>query len=734
MKIVEIEDERDFLGLRAAWDALLPASASQTVFSTWEWAAAWWEAYGVPGELRILAAYDEEGRLQGLAPLRKGRLQRYGQAVPALSFIGDGSGDSDYLDFVIARGQEAAVMDAFRRHWAGDLQSGTVLALNEIPESSVALPLLRDQGGAAHHLWNELSLPCGIVHLPESWEEYLGMLKPRFRTKVRSVLRNLEGRPEVRFGFCRSAADLSRLLPALFDLHTKRWAQEDKPGVFGWDRKRKFYEDVSSHLLERDRLRLSWLEWNGRALACQYGFIYGDTYFHLQEGYEPASDHWSVGLGLRAWSIREFIRQGIRTYDFLGGVGRHKLDWGAEAKHSLNVLLASASIKNRLLCNGPDWERAARERVKALLPEKFLAARQAWRPQSGGGADRLRQAAAKCYFHLRLPSLTRRFREQYQVAISSSGSGRSLACQRRAAASGRILYYHRVNDDGDPFYPATPTRVFEEEIRFVAKHYRVVSLTELENHLDRNSPEPVVAITFDDGYQDNYHNALPILRRYNLPATIFLATGSLDSRQPLWFEQISGAFKRTESECIELDIDIPRRLWTRSVAERLEANSQVFGLLRGLADAERRQWVPAILDRLSAPPDREQWGKMLTWDQVREMKSCGIDFGGHTVNHPFVSRLTRSQAEWEVSECKRRIEEELQQPVVHFAYPHGREQDFAEWSKDVLTAAGYRTAVTTIWGLNYQSTDRLELRRGQPWEDDEALFAYKLDWYQLTNS
>ena len=95
--------------------------------------------------------------------------------------------------------------------------------------------------------------------------------------------------------------------------------------------------------------------------------------------------------------------------------------------------------------------------------------------------------------------------------------------------------------------------------------------------------------------------------------------------------------------------------------------------------------------------------------------------------------LTETEASWEVSECKRRIEAELQSPVDYFAYPNGREEDFIASNKELLRAAGYRAAVTTIWGVNDRSTDRMELRRGGPWESDPAVFASKLDWYQWVN-
>jgi peptidoglycan/xylan/chitin deacetylase (PgdA/CDA1 family) len=304
---------------------------------------------------------------------------------------------------------------------------------------------------------------------------------------------------------------------------------------------------------------------------------------------------------------------------------------------------------------------------------------------------------------------------------------------RRKEPSGRILYYHRVNDEDDPFFNAISTELFDQEMRFVARHYKVVSLGELLRHLESDSTETVVAVTFDDGYQDNYLNAFPVLERYGIPATIFLTTGSMDDCEPLWFEQLAGALKRTEQEFVDLEIDFPRRFWTRTQSERLESNQQIFALMRSMTDSDRRQSLAKVLSALGVREFGDRKHKMLTWDQVRLMKKQGIDFGGHTVTHPFLSRMTRPEVAWEVSECKRRIEDELQLPIHHFAYPNGREEDFGKWNKEVISSAGYRAAVTTTWGMNYPSTDRLELKRGGPWETSAAMFAYKLDWYQLVN-
>jgi CelD/BcsL family acetyltransferase involved in cellulose biosynthesis/peptidoglycan/xylan/chitin deacetylase (PgdA/CDA1 family) len=745
MKVVELQREEELARMRAAWTQLLERSASKTIFLTWEWVHEWWRAYGTPGELRVWLAYDAQGTLRGIAPLRVRTLTAYTRPYTTLIFLGDGSNDSEYLDVIAEAGCERDVMEAFSARFAAEAQHGTVLRLNEIPATSPNLALIGEMARSRRWLLQESEAPAGTVLLPGNWEDYLRLLKPRFRTKVRSVLNKFESRSDVNFGVAKTVQEVEALLPVLFDLHTRRWVHDGLPGVFGWRQKRDFYHGLSPELLKRDWLRFSWLAWDGKVLACQYGFRYGCTYLHLQEGYEPASEHWNIGIALRAWSIRQYQAEGIREYDFLGGVGRHKLDWGAQVKHSKLISMALPTLRNRIVCRGPEWEARVREAAARAIPGKVMAWRRSRIQQSqkaalgqkteasaSGGV--LRNLAASFYMRSGMPKLLRPWRERYQLTVSRNGRGHKVQWERRRGASGRILYYHRVNDENDPYFPATTIKTFERQIRFVASHYRVVSLSELVNLLDAGDETgQLVAVTFDDGYQDNCLNAFPVLQRYNVPATIFLTTGSLDSREPLWFERLALAIKTTGREHIDLEIDLPRRFPLGSQAERLAANASIYSLLRVLPDEVRRQWLWEILQRLDARDGGERRDRMLTWDQVRLLHQQRIDFGGHTVNHPFLSRMAPQGVAWEAAECKRRIESELQAPVEHFAYPSGREEDFGMWNTEVVRAAGYRSAVTTIWGVNDGTTDRMALRRGQPWEEEPAMFAWKLDWYQLSN-
>ena len=122
---------------------------------------------------------------------------------------------------------------------------------------------------------------------------------------------------------------------------------------------------------------------------------------------------------------------------------------------------------------------------------------------------------------------------------------------------------------------------------------------------------------------------------------------------------------------------------------------------------------------------------MLTWDQARKMSAAGIELGGHTVTHPILSRLDRKTQEHEIVSSLERIEAECGKRPAVFAYPNGREGDYAEETVSLLKGAKVMGAFTTEFGTNDRSTDPYRLRRGAPWEVEPAIFALKLSWYRL---
>ena len=183
MNVVEFREQADLERLRPEWERILRQSGSDTIFLSDEWVNAWWASYGRAGDLRILTALDGDGVIRGIAPLRLKTMLRSAQSRSALIFIGDGTTDSDYLDFIIERGYEPRVLEAFHGYWTHKLRAASLLALSEIPATSPNPQLLKSLAARDGMLWNETEVACGTVRLPQTWEEYLAMLRPRFRTK-----------------------------------------------------------------------------------------------------------------------------------------------------------------------------------------------------------------------------------------------------------------------------------------------------------------------------------------------------------------------------------------------------------------------------------------------------------------------------------------------------------------------------------------------------------------------
>jgi peptidoglycan/xylan/chitin deacetylase (PgdA/CDA1 family) len=296
----------------------------------------------------------------------------------------------------------------------------------------------------------------------------------------------------------------------------------------------------------------------------------------------------------------------------------------------------------------------------------------------------------------------------------------------------QILVYHRVGAAGDAFVPALSVAAFERHVKYLCERCCVLSLTDLIAAADAGRiPTRAVAITFDDGYEDTYLHAFPVLRRHGMPATVFLTTGLMDSDLTMWNDGVGTAIRDTA--CAALD-GVPGcgPLPLTTTQQRLEALERTLKALKAHPPSERAELTRQIGRTLGVSPDRGPG--MLRWKQVEEMHAHGIEFGAHTVNHPILTSIPEEAAAREISESKRCIEERLQVPVKHFAYPNGLASDFNETTKRLLKQAGFSTAVSMLFGTNSATTDRYELRRGGPWEEDASVFATKLWWYRWTGT
>lgn len=296
-----------------------------------------------------------------------------------------------------------------------------------------------------------------------------------------------------------------------------------------------------------------------------------------------------------------------------------------------------------------------------------------------------------------------------------------------------ILIFHRVLAQVDPLLSGEPDiSTFDWQMNLLARHFNVLPLSDAISHLQSGTlPARAVSITFDDGYADNYENALPVLEKYNLPATFFIATGYLDGGC-MWNDRIIESLRRCKDERLDLRGSGLGDYAIVTMQDRVEAIRAIIGPVKYLPLDERESVARGIqeITQTILPSNM-----MMTRSQVKALHEAGMEIGGHTVNHPILANCDRHAAREEIMEGKRDLETLLGKPVRLFAYPNGKPgQDYTADHAKLLESLGFQAAVSTAWGVATSDTDRFQLPRFTPWDKQPARFlARLLANYRRTN-
>lgn len=276
--------------------------------------------------------------------------------------------------------------------------------------------------------------------------------------------------------------------------------------------------------------------------------------------------------------------------------------------------------------------------------------------------------------------------------------------------SPRILLYHGVTERS--FFPGIENyrqkiiaqREFSKQIQFLQSNFRIVSLKGLvETWL--HSPDKaqgMLAITFDDGYQNIFRTAFPVLRKYNVPFTIFLPTDFIERKIPLWVDRLEYAIGNSRAGEVEIKkegniISFP----LLNQEEKTQADSFIRGYAKTISDSERQKLINKVVrqcgidlkDYLLEEPDY----KPLNWNEILQMVSSGLtSIGSHAASHAIATRLSPEDFHKEVVSSRQLIKEKTGKDCSLFAYPNGQPGDFSEETAEILKKNGFLGAVTTV--------------------------------------
>lgn len=301
------------------------------------------------------------------------------------------------------------------------------------------------------------------------------------------------------------------------------------------------------------------------------------------------------------------------------------------------------------------------------------------------------------------------------------------------------LMYHRICPDHSGldelsrgFAPnlelSVTTSAFDEQMAFVANNFNCLSLPEAIEHLSRGKlPARSLIVTFDDGYLDNLTLALPILRKYQIPATVYIATGLIDrGRLPWWYELerlidagdgLHVHWQQQQLHFSTIDAAVKRRTFDflNPMIKRMNPADQTrfMGLLRQ-GTVKRVEQENQLLDQL----------------QLIELAADPlVTIGAHTHHHMTLSRLNPIRLRHEMIRSRELLEDWLGRPVEHLAYPFGGRSQASNREFSAAAELGFTSAVTTRLG-HFQSFHKHHLlalpRIGIGYQDCMARFEWKL--------
>ncbi len=295
-----------------------------------------------------------------------------------------------------------------------------------------------------------------------------------------------------------------------------------------------------------------------------------------------------------------------------------------------------------------------------------------------------------------------------------------VACSNRLIGSRRlnILNYHRVVTEHDPLQPDyVTTEQFVKEMQWISTHCTVLPLLNAVILLkDNKLPHSAVAITFDDGYADNYLDALPILQRFDLPATFFVTVEYLKAA-PKW-DVFVESIRHTKQQKIELK---GRCYALTNDVKKAYFFQQAVLSIKMLEDEQLNIQLASLVEQLGAQPPI---GLMMDSNMLLSLAgSNNVEIGAHGVHHQILSKVSLAEAFLEIDKSKRDLESIIQKKVVGQAYPNGVYPiDFHDEHIEMAKKVGYGYAVSTNLGSVGPTDDLFRMSRIGPWRRDKFGF------------
>jgi len=354
MLVNVINDPGTFRGLRGEWDRLLEQSPARSIFLSWEWLFYWWIHFGKGKELHVILFRDEDTKqLCGIAPFCRDEVKKYNYVnIRRMKFLGVDRVGSDFLDFIILPGREAAVFAALGRHLAAHRLLWDVVEISDVDKRSTTTRHMREHLRKQFGYFERPGATCPYIRLPGDYKEYIRSLSMKMRSELRKKTRKVEENRELTIVVHSPGENLMEVFDQMFVLHDKGFRYQgcgaNAESSFRGEDIRRFHYDIVPGFAAAGWLTMISLMHRMTRIGSIYAFQYKDRMFCYQTGYDRRWDRWSIGTVLLGHSIKDSIARGLAEFHFLRGKEDYKSRWTSDVNKTTSITVMNRTISGIL--------------------------------------------------------------------------------------------------------------------------------------------------------------------------------------------------------------------------------------------------------------------------------------------------------------------------------------------------------------------------------------------------
>ena len=285
----------------------------------------------------------------------------------------------------------------------------------------------------------------------------------------------------------------------------------------------------------------------------------------------------------------------------------------------------------------------------------------------------------------------------------------------------KILLYHgvrKIKNTGIQNYSNKHLHIsdFIKQMKFIKKNLNIISMDDVEYLVKKKIDKPYIAVTFDDGFKNNYDLAAEVLDFYKIPTTFYVSTAYIGKKKMFWVDILEDIFNNKVQNKIEIKLNRSYIFDTSTKYEKIKTLNYIKNYCKNALFNEKERVLNFLINKFNFKNNisinNSYNYKSMSWKDISDIgKNKNFIIGGHSHNHEILSNLPEDLMKKEINTCIKLLSAKLKKKINHFSYPEGLNHHFNEKVIKFLKNKGITTCPTAINGVNILNQDLFRLKR-----------------------